>query len=101
MEWMTVSTKNGVRAFVGLLLLVLLFFLVVPNTMELLTIAFSSSNTKVDVGGIEPCHLTNASLLVASLMEDMMGEPTADIKAVMMITKHNGELKRHIFSPLE
>ncbi len=33
-------------------------------------------------------------------MEDAMEEPTADVKAVIMIAKHDGELTRHIFSPL-
>ncbi len=55
----------------------------------------------MDVRGIKPFHLNNASLLFASLVEDSMGEPTADVKAVMMIKKHDGEIKRHIFSPLE
>ena len=54
----------------------------------------------IDVSGIKSKHLTNAGLLVCTLI-DRDGVDVADIKLVVQVTKCGSSLERTIFNPFE
>ena len=60
---------------------------------------FLTQASHIDVSGIKQSNLTNAGLLIATLVSQ--GEEVIDIKLVVQVTKNGDDFVRIIFNPLD
>ena len=58
-----------------------------------------SQAPQIDVSGIKPSNLTNAGLLIATLMSQ--GQEVIEVKLVVQVSKSGEDFMRVIFNPLE
>ncbi|KAJ0405064.1 hypothetical protein P43SY_001208 [Pythium insidiosum] len=71
----------------------------VARLVLMIRMILSAQVPQIDVADIQPSHLTNCGLLIASLKGDE-GD-IVDIKMVVQVSEHRGGFQRIIYNPLE